>query len=155
MTDSVREFYSIVASALVTSRIVLENHNLTSVHIAANGPTIGEVIERALSKIKEKDEEAKSKEKGNDSEEATPWHVGDYRRTHDQTMPAIGRQVLIRVIVAQHTEELFIAIYNGNGQFRIETKAELHDMGFHHKLTSSMHASFVTHWVYITRPEEG
>jgi hypothetical protein len=82
------------------------------------------------------------------------WMSLKYIKDADNNLPVEGTLVAILVKTSASKEvEYFFARYAGEGQFRIETQAELQNDGTRRKLTSTCHASFVTHWQYVVFPE--
>lgn len=81
------------------------------------------------------------------------WQKCEWKAFPGVNMPDIGRPVVIRLVLASKVDH-FLAVYAGDGQFRIETKAELLDDGSHRKLTASCGAHVVTHWSYLKNPKE-
>lgn len=86
---------------------------------------------------------------------SSPWHKCEWKLGHFPTteMPIENKPLTIRCVISKKVE-YFLGYYEGAGQFRIETKAELLDDGTHHKLYSRTHAFLVTHWSYCLLPEE-
>jgi hypothetical protein len=83
------------------------------------------------------------------------WQELYYSRHSEQNIPAHDVLVAILVKTSASSElEYFFARYVGDGQFKIETQAQLQDDGSRRKLTSTCHASFVTHWQYVNLPTE-
>lgn len=88
-------------------------------------------------------------------DEFKDWQRLEYVVGSDNNVPKSGRLVVIIVkTTASEIPEWLFASYKGDGQFMIETQAKLQDNGTHKKLTSTCHASFVTHWQYVQIPRE-
>lgn len=82
------------------------------------------------------------------------WHKCEYQVGAGMIMetPIGGYPLTIRCKLSGKVE-YFLGYYEGSGQFKIETKAELLDDGSHRKLYSRMGAHVVTHWSYCLLPE--
>lgn len=82
------------------------------------------------------------------------WHVLHYGAGQMNNLPTPGRLLVIIIKTSSKIQEWLFASYEGDGQFKIETQAQLQDDGSRKKLVSRCHASFVTHWQYINLPVE-
>jgi hypothetical protein len=86
-------------------------------------------------------------------EAESPWHPLQYATGGFSNLPLPGRLVIIIVQTSPvKVAEWLFASYRGEGQFSIETQAELQNDGTRRKLVSSCHASFVTYWQYVVLP---
>jgi hypothetical protein len=82
-----------------------------------------------------------------------PWKALNYAPLDPSNiLPNIGELVVVIVKPTAGPPEWLFARYAGDGQFKIETQAELQSDGRRRKLTSTCHASFVTHWQYLFLP---
>lgn len=89
---------------------------------------------------------------GPQSKAVGEWQALNYIVGNDENLPKPHSLVMIIVKTSSPFVEWFFAKYRGEGQFSIETQAELQDDGHRRKLFSSCHASFVTHWAYVKLP---